>query len=158
MDHEVGLDLRDSRIVRQVRDVLRLLDVLSVVGRQAGDGALQFADRGQMFVEAMPVRLAERRQQVRQVLTHGVEHALLAPDPALVPAAKQPVEQILRDHLGRQRAVVPRPTQVAMDVLAVRLLTHADLQRAEPRLPTNRPGDDLVDGGPAGAAAGVRGS
>src|SRR5262245_64534260 len=49
-----------------------------------------------------------------------------------------------------------RPAEIAMDVLAVRLLADADLQRAEPRFAAHRAGDDLIDRRAAGAAAGVR--
>ena len=79
MHHEVRLDLRDARIVGQVGDVLRLLDVLAVVGRQARDRALELADRREVFVQAMAIRLSQRRLQIAQVLADRVEDALLAP-------------------------------------------------------------------------------
>src|SRR5205085_7536106 len=53
-------------------------------------------------------------------------------DPALLPLTEQTIEQIMRDQLRRQRALIARPAHVAMNTLAVRLLTYAYLQRAEP--------------------------
>ena len=153
MDQQIGLDLGDPRIIRQVGDVLGLLDVLAVIGRQAGNGALQIADRSQMLIETMPVRLAQSRLQFGHVLLNQVQNALLAIHPALVLHAEQAVKQILRNHLRRQRAIISRPTHVAMHVFAVRFLRDSDLQRMESRLGSHLRRQNLVDRGAAGAAS-----
>ena len=46
VDHQVRLDLGDLRIVRKIRDVLRLLDVFAIIGGKAAHRALQVAHRG----------------------------------------------------------------------------------------------------------------
>ena len=146
VNQQIRLHLRDPRIVRQIGDVLRLLDVLAVVGRQARDGALEVAHRREVLVQTLLVGRAERRLHLLHVVADQIEHALLAVDPAFVLHAEQAIEQVLRNHLRRQRALVTRPAHVAVDVLAVRFLRHADLQRAEARLGADLRGEKLVDG------------
>ena len=104
----------------------------------------------------MPIRLAERRLQARQIRADRVEHALLAGDPALIAHAEEPIEEIVRNHFGRERAVGASPTQVAVDVFTVRFLADADLKGAEPRLAAHRARNHLIDRRAAGAAARVR--
>jgi hypothetical protein len=58
VDDEVRLDLRDARVVGEVRDVFRLFEVPAVVGRQARARAFEFAERRQMLVETLTVGLA----------------------------------------------------------------------------------------------------
>ena len=79
-------------------------------------------------------------------------------DPAGVAGAEQVIEELVRQHLRRQRAVVPGPAHVALDALAERFLRDADLDRAEARIAADSGGDDLVDGRSAGAVAGERGT
>ena len=119
MHDEVRLDFGDAWIVGEIGHVLGFFDVPAVIGRQARDGPLQFAHRCQVLVQALAVGWTERRLQVREIFADRVEHALLASDPALITDAEEPIEQVLRDHFGRQRAVGARPTEVPMDVLAV---------------------------------------
>jgi hypothetical protein len=57
--------------------------------------------------------------------------------------------------LLRQRALVTGPRHIAVDVLAVRFLRHADLQGTETRLGANLGSQDLIDRGAGGAAASV---
>ena len=76
-----------------------------------------------MLIETLPVGLRRAPAAARATsLADQVEHALLALDPALVLHAEQAVEQILRNHLRRQRALVAGPAHVAVHVLAVRFL------------------------------------
>ena len=131
------------------------LTLLAVVGRQARDGALEIAHRRQVLIEPLLVGRAERRLQRLHVVADEIEHALLAVDPALVPDAEQAIEQVLRNVLLRQRALVARPRHVAVDVLAVRFLRDADLQRAEARLRADLRGENLIDRRPRRAAARV---
>jgi hypothetical protein len=64
VDDEVRLNLRDPWIVGQIGDVLGLLEVLAVVGRQARHGALELPHRGEVLVERVAIGLSERRLQV----------------------------------------------------------------------------------------------
>src|SRR2546428_534176 len=105
-----------------------------------------------MLLDAQPVFPAQFFFQTQRILAHGVEHALFALDPALVARAEDPVEQLMWNHFGRQRAVAPGPAQVALNALAKRLLAHTDLQGAETRLAADLRGDHLVDRRSAGAA------
>ena len=75
-----------------------------------------------MLVETLAVGRAEHRLQLVHIFGDQVEHALLAIHPAFVLDAEQTVEQVLRNQLRRQRALVAGPRHVAVHVLAVRLL------------------------------------
>ena len=101
--------------------------------------------------------LIVRRQLLLQqigVLPNSVQNTALAIHPALFALAEQPVEEPVRDHLRRQRALVSGPAHVALHALAERFLRDADLQRAEPGVAADLGGDHLVDGRSARAAAG----
>src|SRR5581483_2665590 len=60
----------------------------------------------------------------------------------------------MRDHFGRERALVAGPAHISLHAFAERLLGNADLQRAEARIASDLRGDNLVDGWAAGAATG----
>ena len=70
--------------------------------------------------------------------------------------AEQAVEQLVRQHLRRQRAIVAGPAHIALDAFAERFLRHADLQRAESRLGADLGRDHLIDRRSAGAVSGER--
>ena len=90
------------------------------------------------------------------VLAHRIEDAALAIDPAFFARAEEIIEQLVRQHLRRQRTVVAGPTHIPLDALAERFLRDADLNRAEARILADLRGDRLVDRRSAGAVAGER--
>src|SRR5262245_10430768 len=102
--------------------------------------------------------MTEGRREVRDILTHEVEDALLASDPGLILDAEETIEEILRDHLGRQRALESGPRHVALHVFAVGLLRDADLERTESRFGADFRGENLVERGAACAAPSERGA
>ena len=68
----------------------------------------------------------------------------------------EPVEEPVRDHLGRQWTVARGPAHVPLDAFAERFLADTDLQGAEARIVADLLRDHLIDGRTAGAAAGER--
>src|SRR5207247_1749391 len=107
-----------------------------------------------MILDARLVLLAQLRFEAGGILADRIENAALAFHPAFVTGSENTVEQFMRDHLRRQGAIAAGPAQIALNALAERLLAHADLQRAEARFAADLRGDRLIDGAPAGAAAG----
>src|SRR3954447_6829390 len=101
----------------------------------------------------MTIAVPERRLERPRVVAHGVEDAPLALDPVRLLRAEQAIEQPMRDHLGRKRAIAAGPAHVPLDALAEGFLAHADLQGAEPAVVADFLGDHLVDGWAARAAA-----
>src|ERR1700676_242980 len=98
-----------------------------------------------MLVKSRLILLAEQGVQIFEIVLHGIEHALFATQPGLLFGSKYTLEQVVGQHLRRQRTVITGPAQIAMDALPVRLLADADLQRMEASLPTNLRPDDLID-------------
>ena len=111
-----------------------------------------------MLFQTLLVFLAQRRLQFGDIAATRSRMLSLRPHPALIFLAEEPVEQILRNHLRRQGAIVTRPAHVAVNVLAVRFLRDADLQRMEARFRAHLRGQNLIDGGAARAASGVGGA
>src|SRR5262249_35030190 len=74
--------------------------------------------------------------------------------PSFFARAEQVIEELVGQHLRRQRTVVPGPAHVALDALAERLLRHADLNRAEARLLADLRRYRLIDRRPARAVPG----
>src|SRR6266481_6039142 len=114
---QVALQFGDARPVLHVATLFGLLD-LAVFRRQHGDGALDIADGAQVLVDAHLVQMTERGRERFGVRLDGVEDTAFARDPAFVALAEDAVEQLVRDHLRRQRAVAARPAQVALNALA----------------------------------------
>src|SRR5215467_10994885 len=127
---QVGLQLRDPRIVLHITADLRLRR-FGIFRRQARDRPLQIAHRCQVLVHANLILLAERGVQIPKVVPNEIEYALLTLHPALFALTEQTIEEIMWDQLGRKRALIARPAHVAMNTLAMRLLTYSHLQRAK---------------------------
>src|SRR5262249_36417196 len=85
---------------------------------------------------------------------HRVENTALAIHPAFFALAEEAVEEPVRDHLRRQRALKSGPAHVALHALAERFLRHTDLEGPEARVPSELGGDHLVERRSAGPAAG----
>src|ERR1700676_4169594 len=98
-----------------------------------------------MLVKSRLILLAEQGVQIFEIVLHGIEHALFATQPGLLFGSKYTLEQVVGQHLRRQRTVIAGPAQISMDALPVRLLADADLQRVEASLTADLRGDGLVD-------------
>ena len=155
LGQQVALQLGDARPVLHVAVVVGRIDA-AVLGGQSGDGALHIANRRKVLFHAHGIVLGNFFLQVRGILPHGVEDAALAGHPAGIARAEQVIEELVRQHLRRQRAIVSGPAHVALDALAEGFLRDADLNRAEARIAADFGGDGLVDGCSARAVAGER--
>src|SRR5580765_4980549 len=107
-----------------------------------------------MILDARLILLAQRCFQIGSILAYRIENAALALHPALVAGAENAVEELMRNHLRRQGPVAAGPAQIALNTFTERFLADTDLERPKTRLPADARGDHLVDGRPAGAAAG----
>ena len=107
-----------------------------------------------MIFDAQPVLLAQLSAQAEGVFPHRVQNAALPLHPAFIAGAEDAIEQFVRNHLRRQRAIASGPTQIALNTLAKGFLAHADLQRPEAALPADFGCDELIDGRSACATAG----
>jgi hypothetical protein len=107
-----------------------------------------------VLIQALAVGLAQGRFKLGHVSANQVQNAFLAVHPALILHSEQAVEQVMRNHFGRQRAFVTRPGHIALHVLAVGFLSHSDLQGAEAGLGADSGGEDLIDGRTARAPPG----
>src|SRR5262249_55416365 len=79
----------------------------------------------------------------------------LAVNPAFVTNAEEALEEALRNHLRRQSPIGGSPAHVAMNVFAVRLLGHTDLEGAEAGLGAEVRGEYLADRQTTSAAPGI---
>src|SRR4051812_7755703 len=108
---QVALEFRDPRPVLHIAVEIRRIDAV-VLGWKAGDGALEVADAGEMLVEAGLVVRGKLLFQQVGVLPDGVEDAALAMDPTFFALAEETIEELVRDHLRRQRPLVSGPAHI----------------------------------------------
>src|SRR5439155_26621246 len=131
------------------------LDHGTVFRGQSRNRPLDVPHRAEILLDARLVLAPEVRFHRARIILHGVENALLPIHPGALAHAEQPVEQLMRQHLRRQRTVAIGPAQIALNALAERLLRYTDLQRAEARFFAQLPRNHLVDRRAAGAAPGI---
>ena len=62
---------------------------------------IQIANRGKMLVQALGIFLRQTLAQQIRILVHGVENTALPVHPALILRAEKPVEEAVRNLLGR---------------------------------------------------------
>ena len=157
MDQQIGLQLGDARPIPHVAGVFRPLKLLSR-SRAAGWRCCAPPSRTEVRYSSRRVLSSWPNACIERggVFPDAVEHALLALDPAQVLAAKQPVEQPVRNHLRGQRTVARGPAHVPLNAFAERFLADTDLQRAEARIVADLLRDNLIDGRSARAASGER--
>ena len=144
VSEQVRLKARDPGPVFHVAVILRRVHAV-VLGRQACNGLFEVPDRSQMLVQASLVLLSERLAELERVLAHGIQNTLLPLDPTRVSLAEKALEELVREHLRRERPLVGGPAHIALDALSEGFLRNADLQGPEARVAADFRGDRLVD-------------